>query len=414
VVILVVAVMTAAVAAARPRVPSAGRHVALEPNGSSFSPDQRWPIDTLRLPAAWDVTTGGSPGPLVAIVDTGVAPTADLAGRVEPGVSYVGGTAASDENGHGTLVAGIVAAAGNDGVGLAGVCWSCRILPLRVGDADGYASSDDIAAAVDTAVSRGAAVINLSLGSFLHTDRERAAVGRAVAAGVVVVAAAGNDGSSVPSFPAAYAGVVAVGAVGADGKSVEWSNHGPWVSVEAPACGAALGVAGDMPEFCGTSAASPFVAGVAALLKAARPAATGADIVAAIQRSARPADGSAHGVVDAAAALAAIQTAELGTSAATKQALLRVVQKPQLSGVAMTGATLSATTGSWSGSLTSIATTWQRCTAKGTQCRVVARGKLTYRIKAGDRGRAIRVVIRAVGEDAMPVEAPSRLLVVRR
>ena len=97
--------------------------------------------------------------------------------------------------------------------GLAGVCWSCRILSLQV-SADGYVASDNIAKAVDRAIARGAVVINLSLGADLHTDAERAAIGRAVAAGIVVVASAGNDGSLLPQFPAAYAGVLAVGAAG--------------------------------------------------------------------------------------------------------------------------------------------------------------------------------------------------------
>ena len=221
-------------------------------------------------PAALDVTTGSSPGPLIAVIDTGVHVTPDLAGRVDS-ESVVGGAPGSDPVGHGTKVAGIVAASGADGSGLAGVCWSCRILSLQV-SADGSVSSENIAKAVDRAVARGAVVINLSLGADLHTDVERAAIGRAVAAGIVVVASAGNDGSLLPKFPAAYAGVLAVGAAGPDGTVADFSNRGPWVGVMAPACGAALDVHdGVDAAFCGTSAAAPFVVGLAGLLKSVAP-----------------------------------------------------------------------------------------------------------------------------------------------
>ena len=131
----------------------------------------------------WQQAAARLPGPLVAVIDTGVAPTPDLVGRLEPGQSFVGGVATADESGHGTAVAGIVA-------GASGVCPTCRILPLRVSaGAGGTASSEDIAAAVDAAVARGAVVINLSMVATSPTDPERAAVARAVAAGVVVVGA---------------------------------------------------------------------------------------------------------------------------------------------------------------------------------------------------------------------------------
>ena len=110
-------------------------------------------------------------------------------------------------------MAGIIAASGSDGSGLVGVCWTCRILSLRITDSASVVS-DRVAQAIDAAVAHKANVINLSLGSRIHTQAERDAVARAVAAGIVVVAAAGSDGSSTPVFPAAYPGVLAVGSVG--------------------------------------------------------------------------------------------------------------------------------------------------------------------------------------------------------
>ena len=389
-----------------------GARTMREPVGPAVPSGARWALDLIRLPAAWDVTTGATPGPLIAVIDTGVTRTSDLAGRVES-ESVVGGPADTDLVGHGTEVAGIVAASGSDGTGLVGVCWTCRVLSLQV-SLDGGARADDIARAVDRAVARGASVINLSLGADLHTSAERDAIGRAVAAGVVVVASAGNDGSLLPKFPAAYAGVLAVGAAGADGKVVEFSNRGPWVSVLAPACGAALDVKGRVdPAFCGTSAAAPFVSGVAGLLKSVAPAAKAADIITAIQRSARPTDGSAHGVVDAAAALALISKIKPGSSGPTKGALVRVVHPPSVSGAPVVKARLTASPGAWSGPLTAISLRWERCTRLGKGCRTVGSGS-TYRVKAADRGHGVRSVARATGEDGIAVDAPSHLLLVRR
>lgn len=246
------------------------------------------------------------------MIDTGVAPAGPLAGRVAGGQSFVGGDATTDENGHGTGVAGIVA-------GPSGVCGSCRILPLRVAGADGTATSASIAAAVDAAVAQGAAVINLSMVANMPTDAERSAIGRAVAAGVVVVAAAGNSGTSDPTYPSSYPGVLSVGSAGEDGRIADFSSRGPWVGVLAPACGVTLDRSGAQARICGTSASAPYVSGVAAVLRGAAPAATSGDVIAAIERSAHPTDGSAYGLVDGPAALAALAGSSQTAPAAPPQ-----------------------------------------------------------------------------------------------
>ena len=245
----------------------------------------------------------------------------ELAGHVDAGLSFVGGDATTDENGHGTAVAGILAGTG-------GVCPTCRILPLRVsGGAGGTASSEDIAAAVDAAVQRGASVLNLSMVATSPTDIERAAFARAVAAGVVVVAAAGNASSSTESYPAAYPGVLSVGATGDDGAIAGFSNRGPWVSVLAPGCGPTRAPSGEEVLFCGTSAAAPYVAGVVAVLRAAVPSATVSDVVSAIRRSSHPVEGAADGVVDPAAALVAIGGAESVSQASVVKRVAPVAPK---------------------------------------------------------------------------------------
>ena len=245
-----------------------------------------------RLPSsAWGRAATELPGTLVAVVDTGVSPTSDLAGRVEPGQSFVGGDATADENGHGTAVAGIIAGSSGRLSGRAG------ILPLRVSaGASGVASSDNIAAAVDAAVGLGASVVNLSMIASNPTEVERAAFARATAAGVVVVAAAGNAASSIPSYPGSYPGVLSVGAAGDDGAIAEFSNRGSWVSVLAPGMRPFdIRPDGAQVLFCGTSASAPYVAGVAAVLRAAVPTATAADVIQAIRRSSHPVEGAADG-----------------------------------------------------------------------------------------------------------------------
>ena len=123
-----------------------------------------WTYGAVNLPAAWDVTTG-SEGVVIAIVDSGVdASHPDLAGAVDAGYDFVDeDQEASDENGHGTAVAGIAAGRADNGLGAAGVCWRCRIMPLRVIGPDGFARWIRIANAIDYAVEHGAAVVNTSI-----------------------------------------------------------------------------------------------------------------------------------------------------------------------------------------------------------------------------------------------------------
>ena len=277
------------------------------------------------------------------------------------------------------------------------------------------AAMENIAKAIDRAIARGAVVINLSLGADLHTNVEREAIGRAVAAGIVVVASAGNDGSLLPQFPAAYAGVLAVGAAGS--RRQAWPRSrivAPGSACMAPGCGAALDIATTSTT---RSAAPPprhrIVSGLAGLLKSVAPSARGQDIIAAIQRSAHPAEGSAHGIVDAAAALAAIKKVKAGSTGQTKGALLRLVRRPMISGVGAVGARLTASTGAWSGPITSIATSGSAAREQGKSCKTVSRHP-NYRVVRADRGQGIRVVVRATGEDGIAVEAHSNLLPIRR
>ena len=237
----------------------------------------------------------------MAVVDTGVSPLPDLAGRILPGHDFVHGTGnAADDNGHGTMAAGVIAAAGNNRTGVAGICWNCRILPVKVLDARGSGSYVNIAAGIRYAADRGAQIISLSLGGPDDSQLLRAAVAYAAGKGALVIAAAGNKGSSAPHFPAAIPPVLAVGAVTSTDVRYPWSNYGKgWVGITAPGCNPAQSRTGAVGQYCGTSSATPFVAGVAALLASTVPMPSAAQIRAALVRSSiKP-----SGRVDAVAAL---------------------------------------------------------------------------------------------------------------
>jgi probable HAF family extracellular repeat protein len=237
---------------------------------------EQWGPRQVRVDQAWATTTGSS-DIVVAIVDTGVNEVPDLSGRVLPGWNFVDGNDNPyDGAGHGTAVASVAAGTADNGVAGAGVCQQCLILPVKVLGDDGNGSTLDVAAGIDWAVKKGADIINLSLGAPGTLPELDAAVAAAEKAGVLVVAAAGNNGDVFDteprpvSYPAAYRTVLSVGANTQDGRRMSFSNHGPHVDVAAPGCDYAHNgqVEG---RFCGTSFSSPMVAGVAALAMSQTP-----------------------------------------------------------------------------------------------------------------------------------------------
>ncbi|VXB67857.1 S8 family serine peptidase [Aeromicrobium sp. 9AM] len=240
---------------------------------------RQWALTRLGAETAWKTSTGR--GVVVAVIDTGVkAVHVDLAGRVLAGRDFVApGTSASDANGHGTHVAGIIAAIANNRRGVAGLAPNARILPVRVLDKTGVGDTANVAKGIVWAVDRGAKVINLSLSSTSPDTATRAAVAYAIAKNVVVVAAAGNSGcgllGSPTSYPAAYDGVLGVGAITSGGAVASFSSCGSWVDVVAPGSGilstvptspySALGCPANYCTLSGTSMAAPHAAAAAAL-----------------------------------------------------------------------------------------------------------------------------------------------------
>jgi subtilisin family serine protease len=258
------------------------RRVADVTVNDEFRGDQ-WGFDRTGVPAAWARTTGSS-AVTVAVVDTGVSATSDLAGALVAGYDFVNRDAnPADDEGHGTLTASVIAAGADNITGGAGICWTCRIMPVKVLGADGAGYDSDVAAGIVWAADHGADIINLSLSGTATSTVLRNAVAHAVAKGVLVIAAAGNDGRNELNYPAAYPSVVAVGSADRTDSRYSWSNWGSgWVDVAAPGCNIAQANDGDFYDFCGTSSSTPFVAGVAALALAYSPAATAGQLSTAL------------------------------------------------------------------------------------------------------------------------------------
>jgi subtilisin family serine protease len=264
---------------------------------------QAWALHAIHAPAAWAQTTG-TPEVVVALLDTGVdAAQPDLAGAVVGGVDLVSGDAdPQDDHGHGTMVAGLVAARGGNGIGAAGVCRRCSIMPVKVIGADGRGDAATVAAGLRWATDHGARVINMSF----VLDGSDAAVADAIRyareRGVVVVAAAGNSAATTPVFPAAEPGVVGVAAIDESNAPYAWTGRGGWVRVAAPGCGPTTTLGGSFASLCGTSAATAVVSGLAGLALSARPGSGGAEIERALEAGAVAiGDVVATGRVDAAA-----------------------------------------------------------------------------------------------------------------
>jgi subtilisin family serine protease len=262
--------------------PNLIRRAFAQPDDPGYLTVQAAYMQAIGLPAAWDLTTGDE-ALVVAVLDTGVQlDHPDLASRLVPGIDVVNSDAvAADDHGHGTMVAGIVAAQTDNGAGVAGVTWRGRIMPVKVLDSMGSGTDADVAQGITWAADHGADVVNLSLGGPGSSKVLQAAVDHAVAKGAVVVAAAGNESTDEPHWPAAANGVVAVGATTANNTLASFSNFGAWVDLVAPGVGiASTALGGGYATASGTSFSSPIVAGVAALARAADPAASAADIAA--------------------------------------------------------------------------------------------------------------------------------------
>lgn len=284
-----------------------------------------WAQRMLGFERAWPITEGA--GVTVAVVDSGVdASQPFLRGAVLPGVDIVHGSgpASIDCDGHGTFIAGIIAGRQLAGFGFAGVAPRAEILPIRQANSAGQGTALTLAEGIRAAVDRHASVINVSVVTGQPTLALAQAVRYALARNVVIVAAAGNDFSqgNAVQYPAGFPGVLAVGAVDASGQRAVFSEAGPNVSVVAPGTdllGPGAGGVGLVSSAGGTSFATAFVSGVAALVRSYYPDLTAAEVISRIEATADhppgplPTAGLGWGIVDPYAAVTAVLPGPAGS-----------------------------------------------------------------------------------------------------
>ncbi len=244
--------------------------IAPEQVGNDTYYKNAWHLPKIQAPIAWDSSLGT--GVTIAILDSGVDGThPDLAGKLVPGWNfYDGNSNTSDVYGHGTKVAGSAAAASNNGVGVTGVAWNAKIMPVRISDTAGYAFFSTIAEGIYWAADNGAKVVNISYSVQGSTSVQNAA-NYLRSKGGLVVNSAGNTGAIDNTL--ANSAMISVSATGSTDTKTSWSSFGDYVDVAAP--GASIWTTtrgGGYASVSGTSFSSPVTAGVVALMMSANPA----------------------------------------------------------------------------------------------------------------------------------------------
>ena len=322
--------------------------------------DQQWGLTAIGAPSVWTISRGV--GVTVAVIDSGSGPHPDLDANLDAGRTMFGfidsaGEIDVDVAGHGSHVAGIIAAVADNAIGGSGVAPQSRILPIRVLDLLGSGDSKDVSKAVRFAVDSGVRVINLSLGGSTESTSLTAAIQYAVDRNVLVVAAAGNGAAdSTPKWPGASDLTIAVTAVDRYNSVTSFDQRGDYIDIAAPGSSILSTASNDYKIQSGTSMAAAFVSGAAALLFAAQPSITAAQVRDVLQRTAidigAPGRDTTfgHGLVNLVAAFAELDvmfpkiiTASLATEG-------------RVGALAMGTASTSASTAT---------SQWYRCTAPG-------------------------------------------------
>lgn len=298
-----------------------GKTGAITPNDPDFN--KQWGLEKIRADEAWVISRGSA---LIAVLDTGVDyDHPDLNSKVIKGKDYINNDEdPKDDQGHGTHVAGIVAANTNNSTGVAGASWNSKVIAVKVCDNAGNCPKSAVADGIRYAADKGAKIINMSLSydfdvafklipwplspyfMLVPTDSAlKKAVDYAASKGCLVVVAAGNDGNSWKNYPAAYTNAFSVGSTtSTDGRS-SFSCYGSWVNIAAPGSGiystlptynvtfnnAPFNYNKNYDSLSGTSMASPMVAGASAVVWAKYPSWSAAQVRERIERTAKPLPG---------------------------------------------------------------------------------------------------------------------------
>ncbi|NOU95444.1 S8 family serine peptidase [Paenibacillus sp. LMG 31456] len=285
-------------------------NTAIKPNDSLYQRYQ-WNLPQIETELGWDISKG-SEDVIVAVVDTGVDMNhPDLKNQLIEGINVVNtGALPMDDVGHGTHVAGVIGALVNNNLGVAGMSWYNRVMPVKVLDQSGAGTTYAVAQGIIWATDHGAKVINMSLGNYADANFLHDAVRYAYDHDVVLIAASGNDNTDRPGFPAAYPEVFAVAAADANKNKASFSNYGDYIDVAAPG----VSIASTYPNnqyaaLSGTSMASPHVTALAALIRSANPSLKNTEVMQIIRDTAQDVGAKGkdnyfgYGLIDVAAAL---------------------------------------------------------------------------------------------------------------
>jgi thermitase len=300
----------------------------------------QWHIPKIGASAAWDVSQGANV--TIAILDSGVLSThADLAARIVPGWNfYDNNSNTADATGHGTSVAGAAAAMTNNGIGVSGVAGSARIMPIRVSDATGYAFYSTIAQGVTYAADKGARVANASFAGVFRSASVQSAAQYLKGKGGLLFVSAGN--SNINENAPANSAMIPVAATDSSDRKASFSAYGDYVAMAAPGVGIyTTGRDGGYRSASGTSFSSPITAGVAALMMAAKPSLTAAQVESLLYSTTVDLGTAGrdiyfgHGRVDATAAVAAAFTATAADTSAPTASIASPAGGTTVSGTAL-------------------------------------------------------------------------------
>ena len=322
--------------------------------------DQQWGLTAIGAPSVWTISRGA--GVTVAVIDSGSGPHPDLDANLDAGRTMFGfidsaGEIDVDVAGHGSHVAGIIAAVADNAIGGSGVAPQSRILPIRVLDSLGSGDSKDVSKAVRFAVDSGVRVINLSLGGSTESTSLTAAIQYAVDRNVLVVAAAGNGAAdSTPKWPGASDLTIAVTAVDRYNSVTSFDQRGDYIDIAAPGSSILSTASNDYKIQSGTSMAAAFVSGAAALLFAAQPSITALQVRDVLQRTATDIGAPGrdttfgHGLVNLVAAFAELDV---------------MFPKIITASLATEGRVGALAVGTASTTASTATSQWYRCTAPG-------------------------------------------------